>query len=76
MQNERENRPFHGMAPVHDEEGTGDRDLSEEERKALWAENTAEDPYVIEAVSILQDFRRLKDLTGDLAEKATTAATP
>ncbi len=76
LQNERENRPFHGMAALHAEDAAEDRDLSEEERKALWAEKTAEDPYVLEAVSVLQDFRRLEDLTNDFSEKATTAATP
>ncbi|HDR47139.1 MAG TPA: hypothetical protein ENN94_05490, partial [Geoalkalibacter subterraneus] len=76
MQNERENRPFHGMAAVRDEEAPEDRDLSEEERKTLWAEKTAEDPYVLEAVSVLQDFRRIEEITDDLTEKATTAATP
>jgi carboxyl-terminal processing protease len=76
MQIERENRPFYGMAGMHDEEASEDRDLSEKERKALWAEKTAEDPYVLEAVSILQDFRRLEEITDGLTEKATTAATP
>jgi carboxyl-terminal processing protease len=76
MQNERENRPFHGMAALHDEDASEDRDLSEKERKALWTEKTAEDPYVLEAVSVLQDFRRLEEITDHLTKKATTAATP
>ncbi len=76
MQNERENRPFHGMAALHGEDASEDRDLSEKERKALWTEKTAEDPYVLEAVSVLQDFRRLEEITDHLTKKATTAATP